>query len=115
MTIVITDGYTLNPGDLDWVPLNTFGRFIYYDRSTPQQVIERCKEADIIICNKVPITKAVIDAAPNLKLDHRYCHRHNNVDVAAAKERGGNGLQRSGIWHMVGCAAYHRLVARAYQ
>jgi glycerate dehydrogenase len=88
MNIVITDGYTLNPGDLDWAPLNAFGRFIYHDRSTPQEVIERCKEADIIICNKVPNTQAVIDAAPNLKLITVIATGYNNIDVAAAKARG---------------------------
>jgi glycerate dehydrogenase len=88
MTIVITDGYTLNPGDLDWAPLNNFGSFIYHDRSTPKQVVERCKEANIIICNKVPITKAVIDAAPKLKLITVIATGYNNVDVAAAKQRG---------------------------
>jgi glycerate dehydrogenase len=88
MTIVITDGYTLNPGDLDWAPLNNFGSFIYHDRSTPQQVVDRCKDADIIICNKVPITKAVIDAAPKLKLITIIATGYNNVDVAAAAQRG---------------------------
>jgi len=35
MTIVITDGYTLNPGDLDWAPVECFWPIYYYDRSTP--------------------------------------------------------------------------------
>jgi len=88
MQIVITDGYTLNPGDLSWDAFKNIGQVKYYDRSTAGEVTERCREATIIITNKTPITIETMQAASNLKLIAVTATGYNIVDVAAAKQKG---------------------------
>lgn len=53
MNIVILDGYALNPGDLSYECLQQFGTLKVYDRTTPDQVVERAKEAEALLTNKV--------------------------------------------------------------
>lgn len=86
MQIVITDGYTLNPGDLSWDAFNALGEVVYYDRSSSDQMVERCKNAQVIITNKTPVTAEVIDAAKELRLIAVTATGYNMVDVAAAKK-----------------------------
>jgi glycerate dehydrogenase len=88
MQIVITDGYTLNPGDLSWDALKEIGEVKYYDRTAVNDVTERCREADIIITNKTPVNAETIQAASNLKLIAVTATGYNIVDISAAKERG---------------------------
>ena len=49
MKIVVTDGYTLNPGDLSWDALKRLGDCDIYERSTPEEKMVRCKDADIVV------------------------------------------------------------------
>ncbi|WED24751.1 D-2-hydroxyacid dehydrogenase [Vibrio sp. JC009] len=88
-TIVCLDGYTLNPGDNPWDPVAKLGDFTCYDRSTdgPEQVIERAKPANIVLTNKSPITKEVIDACPNLECIAVLATGYNVVDVEYAREK----------------------------
>ena len=53
MKIVILDGYTANPGDLSWKALEEVGEVTIYERTSPQDVIARAKDADIVLTNKV--------------------------------------------------------------
>lgn len=85
--IVITDGYTLNPGDLNWEGIRALGEITYYDRTAPAQVLEICKDADVIITNKTPITKEVIAAATQLKVIAVAATGYNVVDGVAARTR----------------------------
>jgi glycerate dehydrogenase len=85
--LIITDGYTLNPGDLYWKPLEEFGELVCYDRTAPSEVTGCCREASVIITNKTPITRETIDAAKNLKVIAVTATGYNIVDIAAAKER----------------------------
>lgn len=87
MKLVITDGFTLNPGDLSWKPFDQFGELICFDR-TPQDEIEaRCRGSQIIITNKTPITDKVIAAIPELKLIAVTATGYNIVDVDAARKK----------------------------
>ena len=86
--IVITDGYTLNPGDLSWDALHQFGNIINYDRTPKEEVLDRCKDATIIVTNKTPISADVIGAARNLKGITVTATGYNIVDIAAAREKG---------------------------
>ena len=86
--IVLTDCNTVNAGDLDLTVLEEFGNVTYYGETSPDQVCERIKDADIIILNKTVIGKAEIDAAPNLKMIALWATGYNNIDVAYARERG---------------------------
>lgn len=88
MKIVILDGFTTNPGDLDWSPLAQHGDLTVYDRTAPSEIIERAKEAEIILDNKVILSKEIIDNLPNLKYIGILATGTNIVDIAAAKEKG---------------------------
>lgn len=88
MKIIITDGYTLNPGDLSWRPLDAFGEVVYYDRTSPGEVKQRCSGANIILTNKTPINEETIDAATGLRLIAVTATGYNMVDTVAARKRG---------------------------
>ncbi len=90
MKIVVLDGYCENPGDLSWAPLEQFGEVVVYDRTpdTKEAVVERLKDADILVGNKNNITGEIMDACPNLKYIAVQATGYNVIDVAAAKERG---------------------------
>lgn len=90
MKIVILDGYTENPGDLSWDCISQFGDLTVYDR-TPEdktQIISRMKDADIVLTNKCPIDREVIEACPNLKYISVLATGYNVVDIAYAREKG---------------------------
>jgi glycerate dehydrogenase len=87
MQIVITDGYTLNPGDQSWKAFDHLGEVIYYDRTASNEILSRCSNASIIITNKTPITADVINAAKDLQLIAVTATGYNIIDIAAAKQR----------------------------
>ena len=87
MKIVIVDGYTLNPGDLSWNILSALGELIVYDRTPIELIVERCKEATIVLTNKVPFSKETLAALPNLKYISVLATGYNIIDTAAAKEQ----------------------------
>jgi len=87
--IVVLDGYTLNPGDNPWTELEALGSVTVYDRTTnPEDVVPRGKDADILITNKTPITKADMDRLPRLKYIGVLATGYNIVDSAYAKAKG---------------------------
>ena len=88
MKIVELDGYAANPGDLSWDALRELGDFELYDRSAPEEVVERAKDADIILVNKVNITKEVMNRLPKLKYIGILATGYNVVDIVAAKAHG---------------------------
>ncbi len=87
MKIVILDGYTENPGDLSWSGLENLGQLAVYDRTPADKVIERIGDAEAVYTNKTPITKAVLDACPNVKFIGVLATGYNVVDVDTAKEK----------------------------
>ncbi len=88
MKIVVTDGYTLNPGDLTWEDLEILGECDIYERTTPEETINRCKDADIIVTNKVFFNREIIDSLPKLKCISVTATGYNVIDIKAAKEKG---------------------------
>ena len=86
--LVVLDGYTLNPGDLHWKPLELIGDCTVYDRSTPQQVIERIGHREIALTNKAIISRETFEACPNLKYVGVLATGYNVVDIDAAREHG---------------------------
>ncbi len=88
MKIVILDGYTINPGDNPWSPVEALGECIVYDRTPPELVLERAQEADILLVSKVKLTETVIAALPQLRYISMLATGYNNVDVAAAARQG---------------------------
>lgn len=89
MKIVSLDGAALNPGDLSWGCFEEFGEITVYPRTADEaQTIKRISDADIVLLNKVPITKAVMDACPNIKLICCLATGYNVVDTETAKSKG---------------------------
>ena len=87
-SIVILDGYTVNPGDLSWQELDKLGDVTIYERTTPEDVISRSLNADIILTNKVLITKEIIAQLPKLKYIGVLATGYNVVDLEAATQCG---------------------------
>lgn len=88
MNIVVLDGYALNPGDLSWDALKALGRVTVYDRTPPEQVQERAKDAEIVLTNKALVPAGVITNLPALRYIGVMATGYNIVDVKAAQERG---------------------------
>ena len=86
-TIVVLDGYTLNPGDLSWDGLATLGELTVYDRTPPERVVERIGNAEIVYTNKTLLTAEVLDACPGIRFIGVLATGYNVVDTAAAKAR----------------------------
>jgi glycerate dehydrogenase len=87
MKIVVLDGFALNPGDLSWNNLKKLGECAVYERTKPEEVLERSFGADALITNKVVIDKAVMEKLPGLKYIGVTATGYNVVDVRAATER----------------------------
>ncbi|AJY71447.1 D-2-hydroxyacid dehydrogenase [Geobacter sulfurreducens] len=86
--IVILDGYTINPGDNPWTPLEKLGDCTIYDRTPPELRVERAKDADIVLTSKVKLDEATLAALPKLRYISMLATGYNNVDVEAAGKRG---------------------------
>ena len=88
MKIVVLDGYATNPGDLSWDFLANYGELTVNWRCADDEIVEKAKDADIVINNKCNMTKEVLDRLPNLKYIGLQSTGFNAVDVVAAKENG---------------------------
>jgi len=87
MKIVVLDGYAENPGDISWAPLEALGALTVYDRTASPLIAERIGDAQIAVTNKTPLTRAVIDACPNLKAIAVLATGYNVVDTAYARKK----------------------------
>ena len=88
MKTVILDGYTANPGDLSWQGLEKLGSLTVYDRTNSEETVTRTADADIVLTNKVIISREVIAQLPHLKYIGVLATGYNVVDIEAAHERG---------------------------
>ncbi len=88
MKIVALDGYAANPGDLSWDELKALGECVIYDRTAPEEVLERAADAEVVLTNKVVITADMMAALPQLKYIGVMATGYNIVDIDAARERG---------------------------
>ena len=88
MNIVVLDGFTLNPGDLSWDALKALGPCTIHDRTPPDLIVERARDAEIVLTNKTVLGRDVMTALPKLKYVGVLATGYNVVDIAAAKDRG---------------------------
>ncbi len=88
MNIIVLDGFTLNPGDISWERIASQGNFTVYDRTAPEQTVERIGTAEVIFTNKTVISADVMDKCPNLKYIGVLATGYNVIDLAAAKKHG---------------------------
>ena len=86
--IVVLDGYTINPGDNPWTALDALGELTVYDRTPPEQVLERAAGADILVTNKAVLDDLLFSALPRLRYIAVLATGYNVVDVTAAGRRG---------------------------
>lgn len=87
MKIVVLDGYTLNPGDLSWERMKSLGDFTVYDRTAKEEIVSRIGDAEIIITNKTPITKEIIDTCPSIQYIGVLATGYNVVDTEYAAQK----------------------------
>ncbi len=88
LKIVVLDGYTLNPGDLSWDGIRGLGDLVVYDRTPAEKTIERIGDADIVLTNKVMLTREILMQTPSVKYVGVIATGYNVVDVETAKELG---------------------------
>ena len=88
MKIVALDGETLNPGDLSWEEFEKLGEITVYERTPMDQILERSKDADILLTNKTPIREEVIAKFPRLRYIGVMATGYDCVDVNAASDKG---------------------------
>lgn len=86
MKIVFLDASTM--GDTSLAMIEELGELTCYATSTPEEALERVKDAEVIIINKVKVTRELIDAAPSLRLICEAATGVNNIDLDAAAEKG---------------------------
>ena len=89
MRIVVLDGFTLNPGDLSWEAVERLGQVEVYDRTRPEEVMERLAGAEMVLTNKVVLDATLLERlSPTLRYVGVLATGYNVVDVDAAKRLG---------------------------
>lgn len=88
MKIVVLDGYTLNPGDLNWDDLKKVGDLVVYDRTPVEEIADRAAGAEIVFTNKAPLSKDTLNKLPSLKYIGVLATGYNIVDTETAKANG---------------------------
>lgn len=88
MNIVVLDGYAANPGDLSWDDMKMLGSLTVYDRTAPEEVVNRAKNADAVLTNKVVLDAAILSQLPSLRYIGVLATGFNVVDTEAARKLG---------------------------
>ena len=88
MKIVNLDAYTIHLNDLHWTELEKLGKLTTYDRTAPENVLSAIGDAEAVFTSKVHICRSVMEACPDLKFIGVTATGYDNIDLAAAKERG---------------------------
>ena len=86
--IVVLDGYAANPGDISWEPWKELGELTVYERTAPDETVARCKDAEIVLTNKVILDAKVIEQLPALRYIGVLATGYNVVDLEAASKHG---------------------------
>ena len=85
--IVVLDGFALNPGDLSWKPLAALGELKVYDRTSNEKVLERARNAQLVLTNKTLLMRYTLESLPELKYIGVMATGCNVVDLQAARRR----------------------------
>lgn len=88
MKICILDGHSLNPGDLDWSPVERLGDVTLFDRTPADKIVERAADADIVLTNKVPFSADTLRQLPRLRFICVLATGYNIIDTEAAARQG---------------------------
>ncbi|WP_300722052.1 NAD(P)-dependent oxidoreductase [uncultured Alistipes sp.] len=84
--IVFLDAYSLGKADLS--AIRALGNYTEYEYTRRDQIIERCREAEVAITNKVVFDRATLEQLPRLRLICVAATGMNHIDLKAAAERG---------------------------
>jgi glycerate dehydrogenase len=84
MKIVVLDGYTMNPGDLSWAPLEKLAPLTVHDRTPDELIIERAAGAEVLLTNKTPLSAETIQNLPDLKYIGMLATGYDVIDIKAA-------------------------------
>ncbi|HIY46925.1 MAG TPA: hydroxyacid dehydrogenase [Candidatus Alistipes faecigallinarum] len=84
--IVFLDAYSLGKADL--TAIRALGNYTEYEYTRRDQIIERCREAEVAITNKVVFDRATLEQLPRLRLICVAATGMNHIDLEAAAERG---------------------------
>ncbi len=87
MKIVILDGNTVNPGDLSWQPLEDLADVVVYERTREEEIVERCKGAEIVLTNKVVLDATTLNMLPRLQYIGVLATGYNVVDLEVASRQ----------------------------
>jgi glycerate dehydrogenase len=83
--IVVLDSATLNSDDLDWAPLHALGDHQIFERTPVDEVIQRARDAQILLTNKTPLAAATLRQLPKLQYIGVLATGYDLVDVDAAR------------------------------
>lgn len=86
--IICLDRAPADMGDMTWDAVRAHGDLTLYDTTEPAQIIERAADAEILITNKVGLTRETLNALPKLKLIAVLATGYNHIDLEAAVEQG---------------------------
>ncbi|MBE6824308.1 MAG: D-2-hydroxyacid dehydrogenase [Ruminococcaceae bacterium] len=88
MKIVVLDAQTITKGDISLKPLQKFGEVVTYNLTKYEDIAERIKDADAVICNKTLLNSDNLKDANNLKYIGLFATGYNNIDVNYCTEHG---------------------------
>ena len=88
MRIIVLDAATTGQGTDCWNPLRALGDVEVHARSSPAEACERSMAADAVLTNKVPVTAALLAAAPALRYVGVLATGYNSIDLDACRRRG---------------------------
>lgn len=89
MKIAVLDWNTVTiGGDISSSLFDEFGEVTVYPMTSPEETAANIGDAEIVLCNKVMITKEVIDACPNIRYIGLFATGFNNIDIEYAAEKG---------------------------
>ncbi len=88
MKVVILDGKTISDGSVSLDVFKQFGELVVYELTSPEQVVERIKDAEVILCNKVVLDETNLKFADRVKFIGLFATGYNNIDTKYCSERG---------------------------
>lgn len=88
MKIVITDAQTITKGDISLDFLKKYGEVVIYPLTSKEEISERLKDADAVICNKTPLNRETLAGAEKLKYIGLFATGYNNIDIDYCNEKG---------------------------
>lgn len=88
MKIVITDAQTITKGDISVDFLKKYGEVVIYPLTSKEEIAERLKDADAVICNKTPLNRETLAGAEKLKYIGLFATGYNNIDIDYCDEKG---------------------------